>query len=119
MVMRREVPPDETTLATVVSACSKLGDPELAEWIIGFIDQCVVKPNCFVKTPMIDMYCKCGSLEKARELFDAMNHKNSFSWNDMIPRYLINGNLCSARELFDKMPIRIVVSWNSMVAGYA
>ncbi|KAL4184207.1 hypothetical protein AMTRI_Chr11g102210 [Amborella trichopoda] len=119
MVMRREVPPNETTLATVVSACSKHGDPELAEWIIGFVDQCGVKPNCFVKTAMVDMYCKCGSLEKARELFDAMTHKNSFSWNAMISGYSRNGNLCSARELFDKMPNRTVVSWNSMIAGYA
>ncbi|KAL4192612.1 hypothetical protein AMTRI_Chr06g195100 [Amborella trichopoda] len=66
MVMKREVLFDETTLVTVESACSKLGHPELAEWIIGFIDRCGVKPNCLVKTAMVDMYCKCGTLEKAR-----------------------------------------------------
>ncbi|KAL4199910.1 hypothetical protein AMTRI_Chr03g53650 [Amborella trichopoda] len=82
--MRREVTPDETTLATVAFACSK--------------------------PAMVDMYCKCGSLEKARELFDAMNHKNSFSWKTMISGYRRNGNLHSACELFDKMPGRTAVS---------
>ncbi|XP_057830927.2 pentatricopeptide repeat-containing protein At2g13600-like [Cryptomeria japonica] len=65
------------------------------------------------------MYAKCGSIDKARELFDKIPPKNVVSWTAMITGYAHNNVLDEAFRLFNEMPQRNVVSWNAMIAGYA
>ncbi|XP_042514880.1 pentatricopeptide repeat-containing protein At1g14470 [Macadamia integrifolia] len=114
------IQPDEITWVTIISSCSARGDPRLAESLVGSLDQRLIHLNVFVKTALLDMYAKCGSIGTARRIFDEMGtYRNPVSWNAMISAYTKNGDLVSARELFSEMPERNVVSWNSMIAGYA
>jgi pentatricopeptide repeat protein len=53
--------------------------------------------------PLIDMYAKCGSIEKAREVFDKMHHRDVVSWNAMIGGYAMHGYGKEALKLFEKM----------------
>ncbi|KAK7316502.1 hypothetical protein RJT34_00003 [Clitoria ternatea] len=112
--------PDETTLVTVLSSCSSLADPCLAESIVRKLDKMKFHSNYFVKTALLDMHAKCGNLEAAQKIFDQLGvYKKSITWNAMISAYTRVGNLILARDLFNKMPQRNTVSWNSMIAGYA
>ncbi|KAK9287345.1 hypothetical protein L1049_015760 [Liquidambar formosana] len=112
--------PDETTWVTVISACSSRGNPVLAESLVRMLNLKQIRLNCFVKTALLDMYAKCGSLATAQKIFDELGvYRNSVTWNAMISAYARVGDLTSARELFKNMPKRNVVSWNSMIAGYA
>lgn len=110
------VSPDETTWVTVISACSSNSDPNLAET--------VTKPlhagnlNCFVKTALVDMYSKCGNLEKARQIFDEMNNRNVVTWNAMISGYARASDVQTAKKLFDRTPRKNVITWNSMISCY-
>ncbi|KAH9301840.1 hypothetical protein KI387_013423 [Taxus chinensis] len=65
------------------------------------------------------MYAKCGSIEKARELFDKMPQRNVGSRNAMIAGYAKYEFVENARELFDRLPRRDVISRTSMITGYA
>ncbi|KAJ0078130.1 hypothetical protein Patl1_36656 [Pistacia atlantica] len=88
--------------------------------LVKMLDQRQIRLNCFLKTALLDMYAKCGSLETAQRIFDDLGiYRNIVTWNAMISAYMRVGDLSSARELFDKMLQRNVVSWNSMIAGYA
>jgi pentatricopeptide repeat protein len=119
-MMNTGVQPNETTWVIVISSLSLHGDPYLANSLVRKIDQKKIHLNCFVKTALVDMHAKCGSLETAQKLFDELGvFRNSVTWNSMISAYARVGDLTSARELFDKMPERNAVSWNSMIAGYA
>ncbi|XP_057493113.1 pentatricopeptide repeat-containing protein At1g14470-like [Actinidia eriantha] len=119
-MMNSGIQPNATTWVAVISSCSSLGDPCLAESLVKMLDEKHVHLNYFVKTALLDMHAKCGSLETAREIFDELGvRKNSVTWNAMISGYTRVGDLTSARELFDRVPKRNVVSWNSMIAGYA
>lgn len=112
--------PNETTLVSVISSCSSWGDPCLAESLVKMMDEKRVLLNYFVKTALIDMHAKCGSLETARMIFNELGvHKNSVAWNTMISGYTRVGDLISAKELFERISEKDVVSWNSMIAGYA
>ncbi|KAL0327740.1 UNVERIFIED_CONTAM: Pentatricopeptide repeat-containing protein, chloroplastic [Sesamum angustifolium] len=52
---------------------------------------------------MLDMYVKCGSLEKAGKIFETMEVKDMFSWTSMINGYVKHGEVELARKLFDEM----------------
>ncbi|XP_057848113.1 pentatricopeptide repeat-containing protein At3g29230 [Cryptomeria japonica] len=65
------------------------------------------------------MYAKCGSIQKARELFDKNPQRSVVSWNAMISGYAHYGAFDKALRLFQEMPERSVVSWNAMIVGYA
>jgi len=56
-----------------------------------------------VATTLKDMYAKCGSIDKARELFGMMPQRNVTSWNAMIARYEQNGFFDKALETFKQM----------------
>eukprot|EP01018_Ginkgo_biloba_P035646 Gb_29801 [translate_table: standard] len=77
------------------------------------------KTDIFLENHLINMYAKCGSVVNARQVFDNMSARNSFSWNNMLAGYAKCGITEKARGLFDEMPERDVVSWNAMLAGYA
>ncbi|KAK2664219.1 hypothetical protein Ddye_002793 [Dipteronia dyeriana] len=120
MINAGEVEPNETTWVIVVSLCSSRGNPYLADSLMKMLERKQVRLNCFLKTALIDMYAKCGSIETAKRMFEELGvYRNVVTWNAMISAYTRVGYLDAAREHFDKMPKRDVVSWNSMIAGYA
>ncbi|KAK7284058.1 hypothetical protein RIF29_13809 [Crotalaria pallida] len=112
--------PDQTTWVTVISSCSSLADPGLADSIAKKLDKVNFHSNYFVKTALLDLQAKCGNLGAAQKIFDQLGvRRNSVTWNTMISAYARAGYLSAARDLFNKMPERNIVSWNSMISGYA
>eukprot|EP01018_Ginkgo_biloba_P002616 Gb_35467 [translate_table: standard] len=115
-LQRSGIQPNQFTFASVLPACVNLETiMELHEEIIrrGF------ESDVFVANALVDMYAKCGSIEKARDLFDKMSARDVVSWTAMMAGYSQNGNIDEAIKLFQKMPEPDKVSWNTMIAGYA
>ncbi|XP_057830928.2 pentatricopeptide repeat-containing protein At2g13600 [Cryptomeria japonica] len=111
------VQPDQFTFASILPACAKLGDLEEGMDIhISIMERGI--SSDVVANALVDMYAKCGSIHKARELFDKMPQKNVVSWTAMVAGYAQNGVLDEAMRIFKEMPQRNVVSWNAMIAGY-
>ncbi|KAK4794124.1 hypothetical protein SAY86_012118 [Trapa natans] len=95
--------PDSATFVGVLSACAQLGDLGLGSWI----HECVVRNgyelNVVLGTSLINMYARCGDVDKAREVFDSMKEKNVIAWTAMVSAYGTNGHGGSAMELFRQM----------------
>ncbi|XP_057873030.2 pentatricopeptide repeat-containing protein At1g11290, chloroplastic isoform X2 [Cryptomeria japonica] len=113
------VKPNSTTFASVLPACAKMGALKQGMDIHKSVKDRGILSDVVVATALVDMYAKCGSTDKARELFDKIPQKNVVSWNCMIAGYGKCGSLDKARELFDRMPQRNLISWNAMIAAYA
>ncbi|CAO2832348.1 unnamed protein product [Amaranthus hypochondriacus] len=52
---------------------------------------------------LINMYCKCGLLDTARQVFDKMPERSLVSWNTIIGAYNQNGKADEALGLFVEM----------------
>ncbi|KAM0014640.1 putative tetratricopeptide-like helical domain superfamily [Helianthus debilis subsp. tardiflorus] len=67
---------------------------------------------------LIQMYCKCGYLFDARQLFDEMPQRNYFTWNSMIEGYMKSRNEQESLRLFYAMPDKNSFSWNTIISGF-
>lgn len=119
LMLGDEVEPNEVTMIAVISACSRKGDLSVARNFHEFIREENVNCSLNVLNALLDMYVKCSCLNSAKEIFEAMETRDVFSWTSMINGFAKFGELESARRLFDVMPERNVVSWNAMIAGYS
>ncbi|KAK4839624.1 hypothetical protein QYF36_023435 [Acer negundo] len=102
-MMLAKVKPDEITVATVLSACSHLGLLDIGEAIHDYIKSHGVKEDVYVGNSLIDMYFKCGVVEKALLVFREIKRKDSVSWNSVISGLAVNGFANHALELFEQM----------------
>ncbi|XP_057813455.2 pentatricopeptide repeat-containing protein At4g21065 [Cryptomeria japonica] len=97
------VEPDSTTFASILPACGKMGALEKGMDIHQSIIENGFPSDISVPNALIDMYAKCGRLEKARELFDNMPQRDVVSWNAMTAGYAQNGFAEKALEIFKLM----------------
>ncbi|RRT56729.1 hypothetical protein B296_00031751 [Ensete ventricosum] len=93
----------EVTVVTALSACSHLGALSQGIWIHKYIESQGLRLNVFVGTALIDMYMKCGVMDEASKVFQAMRVRNVFSWNALMAGYAMNGEGEAALEAFDEM----------------
>ncbi|KAF9685506.1 hypothetical protein SADUNF_Sadunf03G0061700 [Salix dunnii] len=109
--------PNEPTVVSTLSACAALKCLELGKEIHFYVRE-RLELTSIIGSALLDMYCKCGCLSVAREIFDGMPHKNVICWTSMVSGYVNYGELDKARELFDRSPVRDVVLWTAMINGY-
>jgi pentatricopeptide repeat protein len=63
----------------------------------------------YVMSSLVDFYGKCGHVEDARGVFDAMPESTVVSWNSMLMAYIHNGRIDEAMELFYEMRVEGVL----------
>ncbi|KAM0944178.1 putative tetratricopeptide-like helical domain superfamily, DYW domain-containing protein [Dioscorea sansibarensis] len=96
---------DQVTLISVLTACGRLGELNLGEWIYHYIEENGLKGNLNLVTCLVDMYAKCGQIDKAHNLFDEMPFKDVVAWSAMISGYTQLNQCKEALELFHRMQI--------------
>ncbi|PHU13095.1 Pentatricopeptide repeat-containing protein [Capsicum chinense] len=102
-MLRLDLRPDGMTLASAISACSQLGDVKFGSWIESFIRGTGIQMDDYLTTSLIDLYAKCGSIDKAYNLFHGLMKKDLVVYTAMILGCGINGRANDAIELFDEM----------------
>lgn len=102
-MLQSGVEPDEATLVVTVSACSALGALDFGRWIHSHVNSNDRGKTTAVFNSLIDMYAKCGAVDYAREMFNAMSGKNVVTWNTMIMGLATHGDAEDALTLFSNM----------------
>ncbi|XP_057852607.1 pentatricopeptide repeat-containing protein At1g08070, chloroplastic [Cryptomeria japonica] len=118
-MQRTAVQPDNFTFSAILPVCASLLSLKHGLEIHGKICRHGFQSEIIVTNTLLDMYAKCGSMQKARELFDKMRSLDVFSWNAMITGYAQKGAVDEAFRFFEQVPERNVVSWTAIIAGYA
>lgn len=94
---------EESTLVSVVSACTHLGALELGKCVHGLLLRNLTELNVVVQTSLIDMYVKCGAIDKALDLFTKLEMKNLLSYSVMISGLVIHGRGAEALSVFSEL----------------
>lgn len=99
----RGVFPDEVTLLSVISACSVSGALDIGRWVHTFVEKQSMKCDLELSTAFVNMYAKCGCIERAKEVFDEMLVRDTKAWSTMIVGLAIHGLVEDALETFRRM----------------
>ncbi|KAL6211080.1 hypothetical protein ACLB2K_016308 [Fragaria x ananassa] len=94
---------EEATLTSVLRACTVLALLELGRQV--HVHAMKNGPDLILNNALLDMYCKCGSLEDANAVFTRMVEKDVISWSTMIAGLAQNGFSQEALKLFEEMKV--------------
>ncbi|KAI3784578.1 hypothetical protein L1987_43679 [Smallanthus sonchifolius] len=96
---------NDTTMVCVLSAVSRLGCLETGVGIHGYVEKTIfdVENDVYIGTALVDMYAKCGCLDRGLNLFMRMGHKNVHTWTAMVSGLAVHGKGKQALKFFDDM----------------
>uniref|UniRef100_A0A7N2RB25 Pentatricopeptide repeat-containing protein n=1 Tax=Quercus lobata TaxID=97700 RepID=A0A7N2RB25_QUELO len=92
--------PNEVTMATVISACAHLGALDLGKEIHLHKLQNGFDVDVYIGSALIDIYAKCGSLDRSLSVFFKLREKNLFCWNSVIDGLAVHGKEAPSVSFF-------------------
>ncbi|WOL05766.1 hypothetical protein Cni_G14497 [Canna indica] len=95
--------PNQTTVSCVLSACGHLGVLRLGKSIHGYVYKSHMGDSPFVANALIDMYGKCGNVNKAMWIYSSLSNKSITSCNSMINCLALQGHSYLAIATFRNM----------------
>ncbi|CAA0809981.1 Pentatricopeptide repeat-containing protein [Striga hermonthica] len=105
MLMRKKTRDmDHVTLGLILNICAAIPDLELGKQAHGYAYRQGYHSNLYVANALLDMYGKCGNLNKARVWFYQISHlRDKVSWNALLTGHARHGLSEEAMEIFGKM----------------
>ncbi|XP_074342740.1 pentatricopeptide repeat-containing protein At4g30700-like [Apium graveolens] len=94
---------NESTLASLLPVCSRLGKFHVGVSIHGFALKCGYLLDEYLVPALISIYGDGGNLSIARDIFDCLSQKNVTIWNAMISAYTQNHKFEDSFLLFRQM----------------
>lgn len=105
-LMRREGPrPNEFAFASVLSVCGNMAILEQGKQIHAHVMSIGLERTAMIKSALINMYSKCGSIKEASQIFYETESDDIVSWTAMINGYAEHGYSQEAIHLFEKVPM--------------
>ncbi|CAN7046754.1 unnamed protein product [Brassica oleracea var. botrytis] len=94
---------EESGMVSALSACANTGALDLGMSIHAYLLRNISELNIAVKTSLVDMYAKCGCLDKALRIFKKMEGRNSLTYSAMISGLALHGEGEAAVRMFSEM----------------
>lgn len=95
--------PDLFTLSSVLSVCSSLVALDQGEQVHAQTIKSGYLADLILGTSLVNMYSKCGNIDKAAKAFTEMQTKTMISWSSMISAFSQHGRSQEALQLFEEM----------------
>ncbi|CAJ1939938.1 unnamed protein product [Sphenostylis stenocarpa] len=94
---------NEVSMVLVLSACTHLGALDQGRWVHAYVERYKVRMTVTLGTALVDMYAKCGNIDKAMEIFWGMRERNVYTWSSAIGGLAMNGLGEESVDLFYAM----------------
>ncbi|XP_019463731.1 PREDICTED: pentatricopeptide repeat-containing protein At5g48910-like [Lupinus angustifolius] len=98
-----DVSPNRVTLVSVLPAISRLGALELGKWVHLYAEKNKVQIDDVLGSALVDMYAKCGNIEKAIQVFERLPKHNVITWNAIIGGLAMHGRSNDLFKFFSRM----------------
>ncbi|XP_027918714.1 pentatricopeptide repeat-containing protein At4g02750-like [Vigna unguiculata] len=94
---------NRSTFCCALSTCADIAALELGKQVHGQAVKTGYENGCLVGNALVGMYCKCGCIDEAYEVFQGIQHKDIVSWNTMLSGYARHGFGRLALTVFESM----------------
>ncbi|XP_038976201.1 pentatricopeptide repeat-containing protein At1g04840-like [Phoenix dactylifera] len=95
--------PNNYTIASVLSACARMGALESGIRIHEYVLKNGFRANGVIGTALVDMYSKCGKIDHASQVFEHMEERDILTCTAMIMGWAVHGNWKQALQCFEDM----------------
>ncbi|KAH7433061.1 hypothetical protein KP509_07G053200 [Ceratopteris richardii] len=86
------IPLNTLTFLSALKACGSIGAADIGKQLHEeIISGGLLGKDSVLDTALVDMYSKCGALQKAKEVFDNLENRNAIAWNALIACYSKRG----------------------------
>jgi pentatricopeptide repeat protein len=104
-IMQHEgMKPNYVSLLSVLPAISGLGSIELGKWVHLYAQKNKISFNNVFTSAIIDMYSKCGNVDKAIQIFEELPEKKcSIIWTALVVGLALHGRANDAIQYFERM----------------
>ncbi|KAL8102850.1 pentatricopeptide repeat-containing protein At2g13600-like [Apium graveolens] len=99
------VRPNKFTLVTALNACANLASLEEGKKFHALMIKLDNEVDVCVDNALLDMYAKCGLMDRALSVFQSMKDRTVVSWTTMIMGYAQNGDPRKALNIFGDMRV--------------
>ncbi|KAL5572164.1 hypothetical protein UlMin_021761 [Ulmus minor] len=104
MEKKKDVMPNEVTVASVLPACANLGALEVGQRIEDYARKKGFFKDLYVSNAILELYARCGQIDVAWLVFNEIgNRRNLCSWNSMIMGLAVHGKCKEALNLYEQM----------------
>ncbi|KAK9166179.1 hypothetical protein Scep_001370 [Stephania cephalantha] len=100
---RSSLKPDLFTFSSVLTVCGSMVALEQGEQVHAQTVKTGFMSDVIVGSALVNMYNKCGSIERATKAFVEMSTRTLITWTSMITAYAQHGMSRQALQLFDDM----------------
>lgn len=97
------ITPNQVTLVSILSAISGLAALSKGRWVHSYLAKTGYNIEGVLGTSLIEMYCKCGSVESALAVFHSVQKKKLGHWTALIVGLGTHGLTKNVFELFQEM----------------
>lgn len=98
---------NRSALTCALSSCAEIAALELGKQLHGRLVKAGFQTGYYVGNALLAMYCRCGSIEEAFDVFEDITEKDIVSWNTMIAGYARHGFGKEALAVFESMKMTI------------
>ncbi|MCD7467069.1 hypothetical protein HAX54_004262 [Datura stramonium] len=116
--------PNKFVLPSVLKACGRFNDFRTGEILHGVILKNMFEFDSYVVSALIDMYSKCGEVEKAKRVFYDTADRDLVALNALVSGCVQQGIVKEALDLVVEMKADQglkpnVVTYNTLIAGFS
>jgi pentatricopeptide repeat protein len=98
------VSPNSVTFLCILKVCSIIGDVDKGKQIHReIVKWSLLEKDSALSNALVDMYAKCGELEKAQEVFEELLLRDIASWSALIAGYARQDRCRDAFNCFEQM----------------
>lgn len=94
---------NEVVMVNVISSCAHLGAVGIGERAHDYVVRNNLDVNLILGTALIDMYARCGYIEKAVQVFKGLQERDTLCWTAIISGLALYGYAERAIGYFEEM----------------